>query len=78
MPYVQRTDGNISGQTRWPHPDFPEEIDERDPEYLAFVNKPPPGPPSAPPPANGNSVAALRAEVNAIRQAIIDAGLFKE
>lgn len=38
---------------------------------------PPPTKPTAPPPASGNSVPALRAEVNVLRQAMIDAGLWK-
>lgn len=39
--------GKITGATKWPHPDFPEETDDQDAEYFAFldeIGKPPSGP----------------------------------
>jgi len=71
--------GKITGSTKWPSPEHPEEIDDQDQDFLDYliaINTPPPGPArKAPPIPSGNSIPALRDEVAALRQALINAGL---
>jgi len=37
--YVKRKDGVIVGAVKWPHPDFSEEVDERNADYIVFQNR---------------------------------------
>ena len=78
--YFIKRDGsnNVVGGVKWPHADYPEEMDDQDAEFLAYVNainNPPRPPRQAPPIPSGVSIPALRAEVAALRQVLIDAGL---
>jgi len=79
--YFVKRDGsnNVVGGVKWPHTDYPEEMDDQDAEFVAYldaVNNPPPNPlRKAPPIPVGNSIPALRDEVAALRQVLIDVGL---
>ena len=64
-------------------------IQATDPTYQAWLadgntpdaaDPPPPPPPSkqAPPPASGNSIPALRADIDAIRAVLISIGVLEE
>jgi len=73
--------GKIIGSTKWPSDGFPEQIDDQDQDYLDYLdllaNPPVVLNPlrKAPPVPSGNSIPALRDEVAALRQVLIDAGL---
>ncbi len=80
--FVRRgNNGKINGAVKWPNPDFPEEIDdETNQDYLDWVaeqNAPPPDTRPSKGQASGNSIPTLRADVDAIWQALEDAGIVK-
>lgn len=82
MPYVERdAQGKIKGAYNRPQPGYAVELLPDDaPEIVAFLEdqKVPPPRPKAPPPPSGNTIAALRAEVTSLRQAMINAGILAE
>ena len=80
MPFVERDGANkITGAYNRPQPGQAEEfIAENDPEVVAFRTPRPTPKPKLPPPPTGNSIADLRADVTALRQAMIDSGQFEE
>lgn len=78
--FVRRDRFNkIMSSTAWPNANNPEEIDDQSAEFVAYLDAentpPPPLPCQAPPIPSGNSIPALRDEVAALRQVLIDAGL---
>ena len=77
--FVKRDGSNkVVGGVKWPHTDYPEEMDDQHPDFLAYLdatNNPPRPPRQAPPAPSGNSIPALRDEVALLRQTLINAGL---
>jgi hypothetical protein len=79
--YVKRNQsGDIVGSSRLPKPDIAEEIDDESQEYLDWlIAMEAPGPDTRPSKgqSNGNSIPQLRADIDAIWQALEDAGIVK-
>ncbi len=85
--YVRRESGEIVSSSKNRNRRHTEKIDDtNNPEWDAFVAKQddrrenPPAPPRPPyvPPASGNSVPALRTDVNRLWQACVDAGIISD